>query len=299
MYPEWSLDLSGLTIDIDVVRRLPPAVAFRYLAVPIAEESGRITVLMADPDNQAGVKEVAAALGHCPYLVRANPLLISDLLRTLWPNELPASLRLLVATPSDPALARFLAYSQRLGNLLNSQILYIPISGQGRSLDATDSSEFAPLLRLLHPTPALETTGRLPAALLLARHPRWPIRRLLVLLLGQGGEEAMVTWVLRLARPTGAAVTLLAVTNRESPHLLSWSRPHGEGNGLQQIARQLTQAGIQGELHWRRELGEVQIRQEVTVGDYDLILLFHQPEGVVIGLPFWLERPLLVVAAAS
>ncbi len=37
-YPEWSATLSDILIDPEIARRLSSALAYRYLAVPVAEE---------------------------------------------------------------------------------------------------------------------------------------------------------------------------------------------------------------------------------------------------------------------
>lgn len=139
-YPEWSATLSDISIDPEIAHRLPPALAFRYLAVPVAEESGRVTVLIADPYNQETVGEIAAALKHSPYLVKSDPATITNLLHQVWPETQTAILRLLVATPPGPIAAPFRAYVQRLGNLLHSQIIYFPLDPADSTLDKLGQS---------------------------------------------------------------------------------------------------------------------------------------------------------------
>jgi excinuclease ABC subunit B len=55
-------------------------VAFRYHALPLAGDSDRITVAMADPDDAIALAAVADALGTQPYVVRSDPDAIDDLL---------------------------------------------------------------------------------------------------------------------------------------------------------------------------------------------------------------------------
>lgn len=245
---------------------------------------------MADPYNQVGVAEVAAALGHQPYLVRTNPVFISDLLLTVWPDEISASLRLLVATPTEGATARFLAYSQRLGNLLNSQIIYIPLDEAAAGLALT--------------TPPIPARTTLPIALLLVQQPRWPLRHILLILQGEPSESALLAWVLRLARPAGTVVTLLLL----SPPLIGqpWSRSQVMSGGerklpapVQHLARQLTQAGISTELCLRQGSPEAQIRQETAAAEVDLALIINQPDTLLNRITPWFDRPLLIIAAAK
>ena len=48
------LTLDELTADRELARRLPPDLAWRYHALPLAEDNGRVTVAMADPDDDRG-----------------------------------------------------------------------------------------------------------------------------------------------------------------------------------------------------------------------------------------------------
>lgn len=49
----------------DLAQRLPPHVAMRYHALPLAEDNGRITVAMADPDDADAREAIVAARGQC------------------------------------------------------------------------------------------------------------------------------------------------------------------------------------------------------------------------------------------
>jgi nucleotide-binding universal stress UspA family protein len=69
------LTLDNLTADPKLARRLPPDLATRYHALPLTEDNGRITVVMADPEDSEGREAVVIAAGpaggeRCPPLVR-------------------------------------------------------------------------------------------------------------------------------------------------------------------------------------------------------------------------------------
>jgi hypothetical protein len=81
------LTLDNLAIIPRLVRRLPPALAFRFHALPLAEGNGYIMVAMADPDDAVARAAVAAALGTRLYVVRADPAAIDGLLSEVWPKE--------------------------------------------------------------------------------------------------------------------------------------------------------------------------------------------------------------------
>ena len=81
------LTLDSLAIIPRLVRRLPPALAFRFHALPLSEGNGYITVAMADPDDAVARAAVAAALGTRLYVVEADPMAIDRLLSEVWPKE--------------------------------------------------------------------------------------------------------------------------------------------------------------------------------------------------------------------
>jgi nucleotide-binding universal stress UspA family protein len=75
------------------------------------------------------------------------------------------------------------------------------------------------------------------------------------------------------------------------------------GKHLRRIAEQLKQWQIAGDLHLRQGEPGWQIRDEVTEGNYDLILIGAEPRGrlyrflfgELIGpLLYWIDRPLLI-----
>jgi hypothetical protein len=122
-----SLALNHPVLDATLVRRLSPVLAFRYHALPLAEENGHVTVAMAEPDNVEARQAVAAALGAELYIVRSDPAVIDALLSEVWPAESPQPLRLLVCVPASPVAAKVQAYVQRIGNLLHSHLIYFPL----------------------------------------------------------------------------------------------------------------------------------------------------------------------------
>jgi len=81
------LNLDSLAIIPRLVRRLPPALAFRFHTLPLAEGNGYILVAMADPDDAAARAAVAAALGTRLYVVQIDSMVIEGLLSEVWPKE--------------------------------------------------------------------------------------------------------------------------------------------------------------------------------------------------------------------
>ena len=78
------LALDEVAEDPQVARRLPPDLAWRLHALPVAEDNGRITVAMANPDDPNARDAVIAALGAVACVVRADPSLIDLHLARIW-----------------------------------------------------------------------------------------------------------------------------------------------------------------------------------------------------------------------
>ena len=330
VYPEWSPTPTDFAFDPEVARRLPSVLAFRYLAVPMAEECGRVTVLIADPYNQEAVGAIAAALNHIPYFIKGHAAAITHQLLQIWPEPQPTLLRLLVATPPGPVAAPFRAYVQRLGNLLHSQIIYLPLTEKDDVLEALGQQATQPtdlvawqeptrswLSQFFHGSLAQELIHYIPTSILLALQPRWPLRHLLLVIKGDEGEEAALSWVLRLAQPVKATVTLLAVTpahpwlyNREGRALQGLAALLEPDTPLaqqaRQMAQQITQAGLQGELRLRQGPPVEQICQEITTNDPDLVIAVSRPEppsswsgDPVASLLHSINHPLLLVRSGA
>ena len=170
------------------------------------------------------------------------------------------------------------------------------------------------LKTLLTGQPCIRAAARSPTSFLLARRPRWPIRSILLILRIEKTDEAAVDWLARLAQPGETTVTILPLvpslpamysmanrTKTELDKLLSSNTPSGKH--LRRIAEQLKQWQIEGDLHLRQGELDWQIRDEVTEGNYDLILIGAEPHGklyrlllgeIVGPLLYWINRPLLI-----
>jgi nucleotide-binding universal stress UspA family protein len=325
-----SLALNHPILDATLVRRLSPVLAFRYHALPLAEENGHVTVAMAEPDNVEARQAVAAALGAKLYVVRSDAAVIDALLSEVWPAESPQPLRLLVCVPASPVTAKLQAYAQRIGNLLHSHLIYFPLeagtgpalkqlaeeAGQGYDLVAVGGEPDQSLIeRLLWKPVANQIVDRMPTSLLIVRQPRWPLRRILLLIRGEEADEGTLDWVVRLAQPSGAAVTVLAVApegplpySRESralqglAALLSMDTPAGKE--MRHVAQRLTNAGIPSTLRLRQGSPVNQVRDQVAEEEYDLIVAAAEPSdgwlrrllGDLIGSVLrWVDRPVLIV----
>jgi nucleotide-binding universal stress UspA family protein len=310
----WHLALDDPTLVPALARRLPPDLAFRYHALPVAEDKGTITVAMADPDDAAAREAIAAALGARSYVVRGAPERIDALLAEIWPEVAHPALHWLVCAPAGGAQA----YVQYIDGLLGSRPDSLA-SGEDLIEQARHGCELVllwePDLDLVEQV--LSNTGDAACpALLAVWRPRLPLKKMLLIVGGEASEDISVRWAVRLARPSDAAVTVLAVApaapraargtthlERGMPALLATDT--ALGRQMRRVARRLQNWGIDGRLRLREgSLGQ-QVQLEVAAEDYDMIIAAAEPvdgglPGEMIGPLLWqADRPLLVTGASQ
>ncbi|UCC64360.1 MAG: universal stress protein [Anaerolineae bacterium] len=326
------LNRDDLAVNPRLARRLPPDLAWRYRALPVAEESGRITVAMADPDDAAAREAIEAALGTACCAVRGNPAAIEALLRELWPQEATRPLRLLVCVQAGPAADELQNYAQAIGSLLDARLDGWPVAGDmDATLDAltkaTEQADYDLIIlgqlsqtlvqRLLSAVVAHMAPGWRPTSLLLARRPRWPLKRLLLVMQGQEVDNLVVDWVVRLARPSAAAVTVLRwVLPTSSPSRGEVPAQQGLnalltadtalGQQMRRVSQRLVNWEIESRLRFCQGPPGQRIHRELAEGNYDLIAVAAELARTGLGkkshlgelttlLLCWADQPVLIV----
>jgi nucleotide-binding universal stress UspA family protein len=275
----------------------------------LAEDKRRITVAMANPSDEAALDAVTAALGTRPYIVQSESTAIDSLLAEIWPEATHHSPRWLVYPSANNGTDRLQAYARYLVDLLGGDgadsCTMARLDGTLDDLNPETTHAYdvlvlgetdqSPLKRLVSGAAELKILERMAASLLIARHPRWPIRRLLLITRGGETDEAAVDWTVRLAQPSGATVTVLAVAPdmpamcreavRAQYGLADWLATDTIlGRQLRRIAQRLDHWGTAGTLRFRQGPPDRQIEYEVIEGDYDLIIIAPDPPGM------WLRR---------
>jgi len=189
-------------------------------------------------------------------MVRGEPVAIDSLLADVWPGRARRALRLLVVDTAQVE-AGLHDYAQALGRLLGAE--HVSIAGDD----------------------AAALDGGMPEDWLS------PVRKLLLVVQGDDDPSgpAALAWAVRLARLSGATVTILAAV------------PPGPENGLNTLlttqstavgraARQLVEAGVPAVLRLRQGSLDCQLHREVVETDYGVVLIGSRPI-----LPFGLEHP--------
>jgi nucleotide-binding universal stress UspA family protein len=314
------LCLDELALNLKLARRLPADLAWRFHALPLAEDKGSVTVAMANPDDTAAREAIIASLGPTSCLVQGDPAAIDALLAEIWGHE-TSRLRVVVCDFPHPVAQEVWDYAQSLGGLLGARIGRAKAAGEMNTLAEEEGYTEQELLiieeadhPLIHHWLSGEKRTATSVAVLTTRQPRWPLKSILLVILGGREDSAAVDWVLRLARQSASAVTVLAVVppipdmdNRRAhldqglPALLTTDTPLGRQ--MHQVVRHLVDQGIESTLRLRQGPPDWQIRREVAEGDCDLIAiaarpdpwLLHRSAGDLLDhLLRWSDRPVLI-----
>ncbi|MGD2165100.1 MAG: universal stress protein, partial [Anaerolineae bacterium] len=288
------LILDDLDLDRRVARRLSRAVAWRHHALPVAARNRQVTVVMADPSDAAGREAIASDLGVEPCIVRGDQMAIDRLVNELWCEEKQMDTPLLTLASPGGGSDEFARYVEYLKDLLGGNLrcisdeasvaTLIEETGQECELVIVAMSGDAGSKGLFSRSfDAVALTGS-SASVLLARRPSWPLRGILLVIQGEAWDEEATDWTLRLAEPSGASVTALAVVPPVPAMYHGLARMEGGlaellagdtplGGEMRRVARRLVDRGVEGTLRLRQGSPEWEIRRELVDGQSDLLVI--------------------------
>ncbi|MBN1658536.1 MAG: universal stress protein [Anaerolineae bacterium] len=326
------LALDDVAEDPQVARRLPPELAWRLHALPVAEDNGQLTVAMANPDDPGARDAVVAALGPVACVVRADPDVIDSHLARIWGESATRPLDLIACCFPQPMTDEVWTYAEAVGNLLGARLSRadtqdkleamlgehgpaqadVVLFGDARHPSISDCLARAAATEQAEAQPA-------PAALWVAPQPRWPLHRILLVMGGTVADQAAVDWVVRVARPGISTVTILTIVppapamygqrgrmDQGLPALLTSASPLGQQ--MRDAAHRLVECQIEATLRLRAGPPQWQVCHEIVKGDHDLVVLaVERPhrwlrwiEGEMIGpLLNRIDRPFLITAATT
>lgn len=235
-------------------------------------------------------------------------------------------LRLLVCGQDDENAPAARAYAAQVGRVLEAEKIAYQLGAQApaRGGDDANAHEYDLFFfsepkrslaeRLLVAPGCRRLLEKSTTPFWFVRQPRWPIRRILLIIRGQKRDLQAERWALRLATSMKAAL-IVQVISPALPGLYSaGSRVQVElglllasdapvGRQLRRILTQCQKAGIEGFLEQRIGHPNDQIKREVAHSDPDLIILSADEGGrlwrwwmgeVVAPLLRWVDRPVLI-----
>lgn len=156
-------------------------------------------------------------------------------------------------------------------------------------------------------------------AVLAAQKPRMPLENILLVLCGGDTDQAAVNWAVRLARPSAAVVTVLAVVPSVQAMYHGLARMRQDlrsvlstdtalGCQIRETAQRLVEAEVSSALRLRQGPPEQEICREMSEGGYDLAVMATRPcrwwlrqlkGDPICSLLRWAGRPVLFVESRN
>jgi nucleotide-binding universal stress UspA family protein len=269
------------------------------------------------------------ALGMEPCVFRGDPATVDAFSAEVWPEEIYRPLRLLVCPQASSIAGEVWAYAEAVGELLGAHISYFHTSaGTGVALDAlveeVGRADYDLVIfgerdqslaeRLLLGRADCRATEQVSTSLLIARRPRWPLRRVLLIIQGEEGDDVVVDWIVRLARPSDAAVTILTIVPPVPAMYHSMARMQQGlmavlasdstlGRQMRRATQQLADWEVKSTLRLCQGPPEWLIHREMVQGDYDLVAVAAERHcrwlrwllgELVAPVLRWADRPVLI-----
>ena len=289
------LSLDTLTPNRDVALSLPGDVARLYHALPVAQDNGRVTVVMANPGDQTAREAVVAALtvktddarggASSVYVVQGDPAAIDVLLAELWPaSEERPELQVWLREPLHGEKKHVVTFAENVAGILDTSLArFNPLTnGLPQAIRAaTDTLVILPCGDIKLRSQLLHSGEGQGPAVLIGCQTRWPLRKVLVIVRGDEVDDMALVWAARLARPSGAALTALMValpapaghheTDAEGIAALL-TGTNATGHRMKRTAQRLAALHLDATLHLRQGVPESVIREELATDDYDLAI---------------------------
>ena len=309
-YPYLALDC--IHTDLAVMKLLPPEIAFRYHALPVATDGNKVTVAMAAPDDQAASSAIQSVIDAPVCLIQADEEDIDHRLDEIWPQILKKMNFLF--WPLTAESNRSYNIAKGIARSLKANLVRIDCPGEGQDsiigLRRAIHQEEPDLLivKADHPSKLCrELSSRkgknaeigLPDLLILLPDPTLPIKKLLKVLPDSGsGCEKAASWVIRLSQTCRLNVTILPILPpiplcygsflyHNLVSLFAGSDPLGIN--MRSISNQFSRNNISANYILRDGDPLNQIRDEIAFFNPDLIILPASPRQ---GRDFWFSTDL-------
>lgn len=241
------------------------------------------------------------------------------------PEIVKVTKRILVYLPKAGADVTLRAYGEYLANLLQGETTcLLESSGEdfsnlkrtarGFDLVLYGEPEQSTLERILFGSIGRRVASKAPTTILIVQQPRWPIKKILLVIRVEALEESAIDWAGRLTHLCDAHLTILPLVPFQPliygsvsrlqvgiESLLTPSTPSGEQ--LRTFLNRLSQWQVNGTLRVRQGDPLWQICWEIDEGKYDLVIIGAEQHsrlrrwlfGELVGpLVSRINRPLLI-----
>ena len=286
------VDLKKIDLDHKVGQLLPPEIAYRYHALPVASDGKQVTIAMAHPEDQTACRIVKSQI-HAPvFLIQADNDEIDYMLHQLWPQA-PDPLKFLFWSLADDK-SQALDFTTEIAGTLGAELEQIdsPLDEDVFYEDlACCLKKWKTDLIVLQALNAFQVLRKLekrvhpyslPDILILPAGPMHPLKNLLMVIDGELGSGSGVRWALRLNQLARVTVNMLPVLPPIPPcygsllfHDLAAIKAGKDplGKDLRAQSKKLKEKDIKVICTLRCGDSYDQIRQEIQATDPDLIIL--------------------------
>ncbi|MCA9873045.1 MAG: hypothetical protein KC441_05305 [Anaerolineales bacterium] len=278
----FDLDPNHVTVDDSLAHCVPPALAAYYLALPLAREDGRASVVMAHPENDAAVQTLSRLLQAEVIPLHSSAEAIQAVLARLYPSAAPAAPKILAWSDAPEWETAVTAAAAAF-----SRVLEAPVTGllTGAPLSealaiARQGSYDLTVLHLPERMPLTAVMRQSATPILLVRGHHDSLRHILVALRGFASDTQTLDWMAPFALLPGEHVTILPLAGG----LLNPGGHHHPADQatsahLEHCLRRLQKSGIQANLKFRQGHPVQQVIDELEQGEYDLLLVAAEAEG--------------------
>ncbi len=289
MYP--FLSLKQITIDPELVRRLPRQLAYYHLALPIASDDHQITVAVAHSDNPKVIKLLGTVLNAQVIPVCSLADEIKAVLDAIWQvqgNMNPPAI--LVWTDSSSPQAAKYRHAEAFAAALSAKTTVI--SNEHSTLEMimqiVNAGDFSLMITNEGIADFPSLLNKVATPILLVRGEEHPIQHVLVVLRGHTPDFSVLDFVLPLVQFCHAQVTLLAIAQPVSEFIATvnltdlLSTESSFGSHITDCVQLLNDTKIAGRLKLRQGSTphpEDEIAAEVLLGQYDLIAIAAEAYG--------------------
>lgn len=279
------LDLSTIDIDLVVARRLAPALAHYYEAIPIAQEGNRVAVAMSHPENSTAVEILGQLLEAEVVALRTASSALRAALHTLFPDPV-ASDEVFAWLPASWR-ASWTAY---LARLTDGPVTWLDREQVALEAFLALAKQVPQRLIVVGPCTVDEKNTLLREL----RAPLWfapgeppPLHQFLLGLRGYASDEIGLNWAIHLLRKQGAPrphVTLLPFTGRGPLGGLSYlSLPSSLQDHVHRCARRLQEFGLTPSLTLQPGEPCHQLAHALRRRTYDLAVVAAEGQGAFVG----------------
>lgn len=287
------LSLNKVTINPAIAKRLPPQLAYYYLAFPLAEDDEGLTMVMAYPAQHTTRSVLETFLGTPIVPVQSSVQEIRAALNLLWAEENPnTDFRLIVWSEADQQAASVIQTAHLVGEAISPAA--ICIDATRHSLEtvlaiARQERYHLTVIGRTHPKEIARLIAASATPILFVFDAISTLKDILFVLRGHSPDESALNWLIPMARSQSSQVTLLSVAppvkiGTSRTRILSGLAPlltaeNAAGEHIAACSQQLVAGHVDGKLRLRQGTPEQEIAAEVTTNTYDLIVIAAEAHG--------------------